>query len=124
MARPEDLEVPEAVRQLAEKNVEQSRAAYNKFMEMARRAQETFNQSSGAVAEGALEVQAKALSYAEKNMESGFDLLSELATARDLKEYLEIQSRHTEKSMKAYGQQAQELSALISELAQKSQKTG
>ena len=90
MARPEDLEVPEAVRQMAEKNVEQSRAAYNKFMEMARRAQETFNQSSGAVAEGALEVQAKALSYAEQNMESGFDLLSELATARDLKEYLDF----------------------------------
>ena len=34
------LEIPEPVRELAERNVEQVRSAYNQFMEMARQAQE------------------------------------------------------------------------------------
>ena len=121
MNNPENLEVPEAVRQLAEKNVEQARGAYNQFMEMARRAQDMISQSSGAMAESAREVQTKALSYAEKNMEAGFDFVTELSKARDLKEYLEIQSRHTEKSMKNYADQAQELGKMMADVAQKAQ---
>ena len=124
MNKPEDLAVPEAVRQLAEKNVEQARGAYNQFMDMARKAQDMMNQSSGAVAESARDVQSKALGYAEQNMEAGFDFISELSKAKDLKEYMEIQSRHTEKSMKAYSEQAQELGRLMTDVAQKAQTKG
>ena len=121
MTKPEDLAVPDAVRQLAEKNVEQARGAYNQFMDMARKAQDMINQSSGAVADSAREVQSKALGYAEQNMEAGFDFFTELSKAKDLKEYMEIQTRHTEKSMKAYSEQAQELGRLMAEVAQKAQ---
>ena len=124
MTKPEDLAVPEAVRQLAEKNVEQARGAYNQFMDMARKAQDMISQSSGAVAESAREVQSKALGYAEQNMEAGFDFVSELSKAKDLKEYMEIQTRHTQKSMQAYSEQAQELSRLMTDVAQKAQNKG
>jgi phasin len=119
MKSPTDFEVPEAVRQLAEKNVEQARGAYDQFMEMARKAQETINQSSGVAAESAREVQSKALGFAEQNMEAGFQFFAELSKARDLKEYMEIQQRHTEKSMKAYSEQAQELGKLVAEVTEK-----
>ena len=82
MKNADNLEVPEAVRQMAEKNVEQARGAYTQFMDMARQAQDMISQSSGAVAEGAREVQSKALTYAEKNMEAGFDFVTELSKAR------------------------------------------
>ena len=124
MTKPEDLAVPEAVRQLAEKNVEQARGAYNQFMDMARKAQDMISQSSGAVAESAREVQSKALGYAEQNMEAGFDFVSELSKAKDLKEYMEIQTRHTQKSMQAYSEQAQELGRLMTDVAQKAQNKG
>lgn len=116
------LEVPEAVRKMAEQNVSQAREAYDRFMDMARQAQEMFSKSSGAMADATKDVQAKTLHFAEKNMEAGFEFITELSRARDLKEYLEIQQRHTQKSMKNYSEQAQELGRLMTEAAQKAKR--
>lgn len=115
------MEIPEPVRQMAERNVEQARSAYNQFMEMARQAQTLMSRSSGAMAESVAEIQARALRFAEQNMEAGFQLAGELARARDFKEYLDIQSRHAQRQMQTYAQQAQELGRMMSELAQRSQ---
>lgn len=115
------MEIPEQVRQMAERNVEQARAAYSQFMEMARQAQELVARSSGVMAESAAGIQARTLRFAEQNMEAGFQCASELARARDLKEYLEIQSRHAQRQMQTYAHQAQELGRMLSEAAQRSQ---
>lgn len=115
------LEIPEPVRELAERNVEQVRSAYNQFMEMARQAQELVAKSQGAMAAGALEVQAQVMRFAEQNIESGFNFAGELARACDLKEYLDIQSRYAQQQMQAYARQAQDLGRLMSEVAQKAQ---
>ena len=122
MNDPKNLEIPEAVRQMAEKNVEQARGAYHQFMDIARQAQEMISQSSGVATENVREVQHKALQYADQNMQAGFDFMAEIAKAGDTKEFLEIQSRHAEKSMKTYGDQAQELAKLMTEAAQKVQQ--
>lgn len=119
-ARPQ-LEIPEQVREMAERNVEQARSAYNQFMDMARQVQELMSKSSGTMAESVAEIQARALRFAEENVEAGFQFASELARARDLKEYLEIQSRHAQKQMQTYARQAQELGRMLGELGQKSQ---
>ena len=118
------MEIPEAVRQMAEQNVEQSRSAYVQFLDMARRAQDMVTKSSGTMTQSALEIQTKALRFAEQNVEAGFSLASELARARDLKEYLEIQSKHAQRQMQAYANQAQELGRLMAEAAQKAQPKG
>jgi len=115
------MEIPEQIREMAERNVEQARAAYNQFLDMARQVQELVNKSSGAMAESVAEIQARALRFAEENAEAGFEFASELARAKDLKEYLEIQSRHSQKQMDIYARQAEELGRMLSELAQKSQ---
>ena len=115
------FEIPEAVRELAERNVDQARSAYNQFMEMARRVQETLSKSQGAVASGAMELQSRVAKIAEDNMEASFKFAFDLARARDLKEYLEIQQRFAQKQMQTYAQQAQELGKLLSEAAQKAQ---
>jgi phasin len=115
------LEIPEAVRQMAERNVDQARSAYNQFMDMARQTQTMVAKASGSVAETALEIQSRALRYAEQNMDAGFQCASELARARDLKEYLEIQTRHAQKQMQTYAQQAQELGRMLAEAAQRAQ---
>jgi len=115
------MEIPEAVRQVAERNVEQTRVAYNQFMDMARKAQEMVMQSQGAMAGAALEIQTRALRYAEQNMEAGFAMASEMARARDVREYLEVQQRHAQKQMQAYASQAQELGTMMRDAAQKAQ---
>lgn len=118
--RPQ-MEIPDAVRQLAERNVEQARSAYAQFMEMGRQAQDMVAKSSGAMTETALEIQARAMLFAEENIEAGFRFAGELARARDMKEYFEIQSRHAQRQMSTYAQQAQELGRLMAEAAQKAQ---
>ncbi len=115
----EQMEIPQAVRELAERNVEQARSAYNQFLDMARQAQAMVQQSQGAMAASAVEIQSKALKYAESNVNDGFNFAADLARARDLKEYLEVQTRYAQKQMQAYADQAQELGRMMASAAQK-----
>ncbi|MGE0626608.1 MAG: phasin family protein [Hyphomicrobiaceae bacterium] len=121
MADIPGMDIPDAVRQMAERNVDQARNAYAQLMEMARKAQETLAKSSGAMTEAALEAQAKAMRFTEQNIEANFKLMSDLARARDMKEYFEIQGRHAQTQMQTYATQARELGQLLAEVAQKSQ---
>lgn len=112
------LEIPEAVREMAERNVDQARTAYAQFMDMARQAQHMVSQSQGAMAAGALEIQSKALKFAEQNIDDSFKFASDLARAKDLKEYLEIQTRYAQRQMQTYAQQAQDLGRMMTDAAQ------
>ena len=113
------LEIPEAMREMAERNVEQSRQAYGQFMDMARQAQSVMAKSGEAVTESTRDVQGKALRFAEENMTANFAFVSDLARARDLNEIMQVQQRHAQKQMLNYTHQAQELGRLMAELAQK-----
>ena len=121
MSEPPQMEIPDAVRQLAERNVEQARTAYAQFMDAVRKAQDMVAKSSGAMTEGALEIQGRAMKFAEENVEAGFRMAAELAKARDMKEYFEIQARHAQRQMAVYAQQAQELGQLMAVAASKAQ---
>lgn len=121
MPQMPSMEIPEPVRQMAERNVEQSRNAYSQFAEMAKRAQDMVAKSSGTMTQTALDIQMKALRFAEQNVDAGFSLASGLARARDMKEYMEIQTRHAQRQMQAYATQAQEIGRLMTEAAQKVQ---
>jgi phasin len=115
------MEIPTEVRQMAEKNVEQTRAAYNQFLAMARQAQDLMTKSSGDTMKSAVDVQAKAMRYAEANVDASFRFASDLAQARDLKEYAEIQARYAQTQVSTYSQQANDLGRLVVEVAQKAQ---
>jgi phasin len=119
------FEIPETVRELAERNVEQARSAYNQFMDMARRVQDTFSGSfQGVMVPGAVEMQTQVAKFAEENIQASFAFASDLSRARDLKEYIEIQQRYAQTQMQAFAHQAQELGKLMTEAAQKSQPKG
>lgn len=115
------FEIPDAVREMAERNIQQTRSAYTQFMEMALQAQSMMTRSSGAMAASAMEVQTRALDYARRNMDASFNFAMDLARARDLTEYMEVQTRYAQQQMQAYSQQAQDLGRLMTEAAQKAQ---
>lgn len=114
-------EIPAAVREIAERNVEQSKAAYAQFMAMAKQAQDMMSVSQGDVTKNAMDVQSKAMRYAEQNVDASFRFASDLARARDLQEYAEIQMRYAQTQIQTYTQQAQDLGRLVAETAQKMQ---
>jgi phasin len=124
MADMPPFEIPAPMRELAEKNVEQARQAYDQFLDVAKKAQDMVTRSQGAMADSARDVQGKAMRYAQDNLDASFAFASELARARDFKEAMEIQARYAQRQMKTYADQAQELGRLMAEAAQRMQPRG
>ena len=114
-------EIPAAVREMAERNVEQTRAAYTQFLTMARQAQDLMMKAPGEEAKGALDVQSKATRYAEQNVEASFRLAADLAHARDLEEYAQIQARYAQTQVLTFTQQTHDLGRMVADVAQKLQ---
>lgn len=121
MTEKPPFEIPQPVRDMAEKNLDQAKDAYGQFMEASRKAQDMMAQSSDAVASGAKEVQQTAVKYTEENMKSAFELADKLVRANDFQEALEIQGNFARQQMEAFSRQAQELTSLMAEAAKKTQ---
>ena len=116
------FEVPEPIRELAEKNVAQARAAYGQFMDAMAQAVEIWSRAipSNDVTAGFKVAQERAIRFAKQNAEACFALASELANAKNIQDMLAIQSRYAQTQMQAYALQAQELGRLIAEATQSS----
>jgi phasin len=119
MNQPMDFEIPASVRDLASKSVDQAREAYNRFLEATRQAHDVVAKSTDVMASGAREINEKAVKYTEANLHANFELAQRLVHAKDLKEALDIQSQFARQQMETFAHQAQELSRLLAQSAQK-----
>jgi phasin len=110
------LEIPQQMRDMAEKNVEQARVSYGQFMDAMTQAMAMWSKGnpSSEIASRFKVVQDRAVSFAKQNGEAGFSLASELAKAKDINEMLSLQSRYAQTQMQTYTLQAQELGQTMS----------
>ena len=115
----QQFEIPQSVRELAERNISQVRGAYEQFLKLLQKAHDTAVKSQGVMTQGAWDIQSKAMQYAQANIEANFRLAADLAKARDLKQYLEIQTAHAMSQMETYAKQTQEVTRLLSDAAHK-----
>jgi hypothetical protein len=101
---------------MAEKNVEQARAAYGQFMDFLTQAMGAWAGSPAASEmSGFKAVQDRAVTFAKENADRSFNLASEIARARDVQEVLTLQSRFVQTQMQTFGIQAQQLSWLMAD---------
>ena len=114
------LEVPQQLRDLAERNVEQARAAYGQFMDAMERATSIWLGALPPIEamSGFKVVQERAVRFAKQNAEACFTMASELARAKDIPDIFAIQIRFAQTQMQAYALQSQELGRLMVEAAQ------
>jgi phasin len=124
MNQPMDFEIPATVRDLASKSVDQAREAYNRFLEAARQAHDVVTKSTDVITNGARDINEKAVRYTEANLQANFELAQRLVHAKDLKEALDIQSQFARQQMETFVHQAQELTRLVAQSAQKAAPTG
>jgi hypothetical protein len=125
MAEKSPFDIPPQVREMAEKNVEQARAAYGQFMDFLAQAMNAWSQSpSGAPIIGFGPVQERAIAFAKENAERSFALASDLARAKDVQEVLTLQSRYAQTQMQTFGLQAQQLAWLMTDAMRDMQKKG
>lgn len=121
MNSPEQFEIPNNMREMAERSIEQARQAYAQFMDVARQANDMMTKSQEAMSAGALDVQKKAMEYADMNMAASFQFAQQLSKAQDMKDALELQQKFASEQMQSYADQSRELAEMMVEVAQKTQ---
>ena len=90
-------QVPDTLRVLAESNVAQTRALYERSKDTLQTVLESWQKSFGAAGQGALALNRQIIDIAERNISTGFDLATGLAGARNLAEVMELQTAYWNK---------------------------
>jgi phasin len=102
-------EVPAEMREFAERSVAQARKAFEGFMGAVHKTTGALDLGSNPALQGARDLQTRAVSYAETNVNAAFDLAEKLVHAKDVQEVLAIQSDFVKAQMEAVQAQAREL---------------
>jgi phasin len=104
--------IPEGVRDLAEKTVAQSREVYDRSADAFDASVLTFEKSFDAAGQGAVAFNRKIIDIAQRNLNSAFDLAKSLAGAKTLADIVELQAAYWRKQFETLTAQAEEVRAL------------
>ena len=111
------FEIPKDMRAMAEASFEQARKTFEKFMAGAHATAGSLEERGATVRSSAKEVSAKAVSYAEKNVQTSLDYAQSLLKAKDLTEVMRLHSEYVTGQMRSLAEQASEMGALVSRAA-------
>ena len=111
-----DAQVPATLRDLAERNVSQTRSVYERSKNAVHAVLVNWNKSFGAANQGAVALNLKIMDITERNISTGFNLAMDLAGARNVTEAVEMQSAYWRKQLAQLQTQAEELGNLLSRL--------
>jgi hypothetical protein len=118
------FEIPQALRDVTERNIKQAQTAYEQLTDFATKAVGAWMGAMPAspMVGGLKEVQDRAAEIAKKNADSAFALVEKMAKARNFQEILTLQTQFAQDQMKAFTTQTQELYKQIGETVQKVQR--
>jgi phasin len=105
------FEVPNEMRDFAEKSVDQARRAFDGFMGAAQRTVDTMENAGNTVQANAKDATRRTLSYAEQNVAAAFDLAQRLVRAKDVQEAMQIQAEFMRSQFSAMQSQVKEFGA-------------
>ena len=108
-----DAALPETVRAMVEKAVDQSREVYDRSKDALDASVATFERTFDAAGQGAVAFNRKIIDIAQRSVNSGFDLAKSLAGAKNLSEIVELQADYWQKLLGALTSQAEEVRALL-----------
>src|SRR5215207_1765492 len=107
-ARQMNFQVPEEMRNMAERSLTQTRQALESFLGAARRTAETMEQTTDKVQAGAKDMAQRTFSSAEQNIRTSLDYAERLVRAKDLQEAARIQSEFVRSQAEAMQAQMKE----------------
>ena len=112
-----DTEVPQAMRDLAERNIAQMRETYERSKDALEGVVQSWERSFDATNQGAVALNRKIIDIAQRNINSGFDLAKGLAGAKNLAEAMELQADYWRKHLDTLAAQAEEVRTLSAQVA-------
>ena len=121
MANP-PFEIPNELRDFAERSVDQARKAFEGFLLVAQKAVGSVDTATASSQTSVKSVGAQVLGYAEQNVNAAFEHASKLVKAKDPQEALALQSEYLKAQLNALQEQAKEIGSLIQKSAMPSSK--
>jgi len=111
------VEVPEMVREFAEKGVKQAKEGYDKIKAAAEETTDLLENTYTAASKGATEFNMKALDAIRANINASFDFTAAIFGTKTLAEAAEISTSHFRKQFEALSEQTKQLSSLAQKIA-------
>ncbi|MFG1419797.1 phasin [Xanthobacter sp. V0B-10] len=114
------LEVPPAVRDIAEKGLATLRENYDKLKASAEQVNSTLESTYTTASKGVAEYNSKVLEAMQSNVNSTFDYFNTLLQSKSVAEAVELSTSHARKQFETATAQAKDLSALAQKVAAES----
>ncbi len=118
------MEIPQAMREMAEQNMKQAHAAYEQLTDFVTNGMSAWMDTVPAnpMAAGFKDVQARAMDFAKENADTAFTFAGKICNAHTLQDILTLQTQFAQDRMQAFASHTQELYSLIGETFQKMQR--
>ncbi len=120
--QPTQFEIPEQMREVADKSVTQARLAFEQFLDATQRALANAESSARTASEGAADISRQSLAFVEDNIAASFDLAQRLVQARTVQEIAALQQEFVRRQMKVLTEQGQQLGEMASRTVRKADK--
>lgn len=102
-------EIPNEMRDFADKSVEQARKAFDGFLDAAYKASNTLETQAATAQDNARAVAGAAVSFAEQNMSASFAYAQKLVRASSIEEVLKIQAEFAKAQIETLSKQVKEM---------------
>lgn len=113
----QSAEVPAALREVAEKSLEQAKALYEKVKVSAEEATDLVEDTYETARAGSIEFNLKALEAVKANTDAAYGFAKDLISVKTFAEAVELQTAFARKSFDAVTAQAKELQELATKVA-------
>ena len=111
------FEIPKEMRSMAEASFDQARKTFENFLASAQQTTARIEGQGASVRAGAKDIGAKAVSYAEKNIQASLDYAENLLRAKDLADVMRLHSEYVQNQMRSLAEQASEMGQIVSRAA-------
>lgn len=112
-------DVPNEMREMAEKSVDQAKKAFDGFVGAASKAVEAAESHAANAQAQSRDLAKKAIGYAEQNVSAAFDLAQKLVHAKDVEDVVRIQSEFLKSQMSALQTQMTDIGSAVQTNAKK-----
>jgi phasin len=116
------FEIPKEMRSMAEASFEQARKTFEKFLSNAQATAGSLEERGETMRAGAKDISAKAIAYAERNVQSSLDYAEKLLQAKDLPEVMRLHSEYVQSQMRSLAEQASEMGQVVGRAAMEAAK--
>ncbi|AXS39367.1 phasin [Breoghania sp. L-A4] len=111
------MEVPAAVREIAEKGVEQFREAYDRMRSAAEESTDLIEDSYETSRQGMVELNLRALEAAKSNTDAAYSFMRDMFGVKTLSQAIELQTSYARKQFEALSGQTKDIQELAAKMA-------